>query len=244
MTTPEVRPSALGFALRLLRRTETRALLIWLAAAASIWGFLAIADEIGEGETEVFDRRLILLLRTPGDPADPLGSRSFEEAMRDVTALGGFTLLTLLTIVSTLAFLFHRKRLQAGLMLGTMLLAQATSDLLKELYGRPRPGLVPHEVYVYSGSFPSGHSTLSAAAFLTLATLVASLEPRRATKVLVYAVAMLVVLGVGVSRIYLGVHWPSDVLGGWCVGAAWAFAAWIVLDWARRRALRNARPSA
>ena len=88
---------------------------------------------------------------------------------------------------------------------------------------------MPHEVYVYSGSFPSGHSTLSAATYLTLAMLVASLETRRRTKALAYSMAGLVLVGVGFSRVYLGVHWPSDVLAGWCLGATWALAAWVML---------------
>ena len=88
---------------------------------------------------------------------------------------------------------------------------------------------MPHEVYVYSGSFPSGHSTLSAACYLTLAMLVASLETRRRTKALSYGLAAAVLVSVGFSRVYLGVHWPSDVLAGWCLGATWALAAWISL---------------
>jgi undecaprenyl-diphosphatase len=88
---------------------------------------------------------------------------------------------------------------------------------------------VPHGSYVYSASFPSGHSTLSAATFLTLAMLIASLEPNRGTKIMVFVLALLLVLSIGFSRVYLGVHWPSDVLAGWCLGAAWALAAWTVL---------------
>jgi undecaprenyl-diphosphatase len=111
----------------------------------------------------------------------------------------------------------------------TVLLADISSEGLKDLYGRPRPELVPHGSYVYSASFPSGHSTLSAATFMTLAVLIASLEPNRGTKRMVFILAALLVLGIGFSRVYLGVHWPSDVLAGWCLGAAWALAAWTAL---------------
>jgi undecaprenyl-diphosphatase len=106
---------------------------------------------------------------------------------------------------------------------------QGCSELLKHLYGRPRPDLVPHGVYVYSASFPSGHSMLSATVYLTLAALIASLEPRRGAKILVFVTAVLVMVAVGVSRIYLGVHWPSDVLAGWCAGAGLALVAWSLL---------------
>lgn len=213
----------------LLRRIESRALVLVIGAAGALWAFFNIASEMSEGETQAIDRHILLALRNPADPSDPIGSRSFEEAMRDVTALGGVTVMVLVTTVAVLAFLMHRRRWHAAILAGTVILADLSSEGLKLLYDRPRPDLVPHGSYVYSASFPSGHSTLSAATFLTLATLIASLEPNRATKVMVYALAMGLVLAIGISRVYLGVHWPSDVLAGWSLGAAWALAAWTVL---------------
>jgi undecaprenyl-diphosphatase len=213
----------------LLRRIESRALILVIGAAGGFWAFFNIAGEMTEGETQAFDKHILLALRNPANLSEPLGSRSFEEAMRDVTALGGVTVMTLVTLVGVLAFLMHGKRWRAGILAGTVLLADLSSEALKQLYGRPRPDLVPHGSYVYSASFPSGHSTLSAATFLTLAMLIASLEPNRGTKIMVFALAMLLVLAIGVSRVYLGVHWPSDVLAGWCLGGGWALAAWTVL---------------
>jgi undecaprenyl-diphosphatase len=214
---------------RFVRRFETRVLLGVILAAGALWAFLNLGGEMAEGETDAIDRRLILLLRTPSNVHDPVGSKSIEEAIRDVTALGGTTLVSLVTVVAVLTFLFHR-RYRHGLVMGTaVLLAFASSELTKGFYNRPRPTLVPHEVYVYSGSFPSGHSTLSAATYLTLAMLVASLETRRRTKALAYSLAGVMLVGVGFSRVYLGVHWPSDVLAGWCLGAMWAMAGWVAL---------------
>jgi len=214
---------------RLLNRIESRALILVIAAAGAVWGFFNIASEVGEGDTLALDKHILLALREPGNPADPIGTRSFQEAMRDVTALGGVTVMILVTVVGVLAFLMHRRRWHAGIMAGTVFLAFLSSEGLKNLYGRPRPDLVPHGSYVYSASFPSGHSTLSAATFLTLAVLIASLEPNRATKWLVFVLAGALVLGIGISRVYLAVHWPSDVLAGWSLGAAWALAAWTAL---------------
>jgi len=214
----------------LLKRFETRALLLWFALAGSIWAFLGIAGEMAEGELTAVDRRILLALRNPADLADPIGPKWFEESMRDMTALGGVTVLTLVVIVASLILVFHRKRPQALVFLATMAATFASSEVLKHIYDRPRPDLVPHGSYVYSASFPSGHSTLSAATYLTLATVIASLEPERGTKFLIYAVTVLMVIGIGFSRIYLGVHWPSDVLAGWSLGAAWAFLAWIGLN--------------
>lgn len=213
----------------LLRRVESLTLIWVIGAAGAVWAFISIGGEVSEGETSAIDKHILLALRNPHDLSDPIGSRSFEEAMRDVTALGGVTVMVLVTVVGVLAFLAHRKRWHAGVLAATVLLADVSSELLKHVYARPRPDLVPHGSYVYSASFPSGHSTLSAATFLTLAMLISSLEPNRATKFMVFALAFILLLAVGVSRVYLGVHWPTDVLAGWCLGAAWALAAWTAL---------------
>lgn len=219
-----------------LARIETVSLVLWLLVAGAVWGFLKFASEVGEGETLGIDRRILLALRKPGDPTDPIGPRALEESMRDVTALGGVTVLTLVTLTATLALWFHGKRRQALVFAGTVIAAQISATLLKDLYDRPRPDLVPHGSYVYSASFPSGHSALSAATYLTLAMVIASLETRPATKRLTFIVAGLVTVFVGFSRVYLGVHWPSDVLAGWVLGAAWALGGLIVL-----RALQGPR---
>jgi undecaprenyl-diphosphatase len=214
---------------RFVRRFEARVLIGLILAAGALWAFLTIGGEMAEGETAALDRRLILLLRNPADLNDPIGSRNIEEAVRDVTALGGTTLVALVTLVAIAALIFHKKQRHAMVMAGAVLLAWLSSDLGKAAYDRPRPDLVPHGAYVYSGSFPSGHSTLAAATYLTLAMLVASLESRRRSKALAYGLAATVLVAVGFSRVYLGVHWPSDVLAGWCLGATWALAAWIAL---------------
>ena len=221
--------------LNLLRRLETRALILVIGTTGALWAFFNVASEVGEGETDALDRHILLALRNPANLSDPIGSRSFEEAMRDVTALGGFTVVSLVTIVAVLAFLIHGRRRHALVLAGTVLLAEVSSDVAKAFYARARPDLVPHGSYVYSASFPSGHSALSAATFLTLAVLIASLEPRRGTKAMVFVLALGLVAAIGFSRIYLGVHWPSDVLAGWSLGAAWALGAWTVLRRIARR---------
>ena len=214
---------------RFLRRFETRVLVGLIVVAGILWAFLNIGGEMAEGDTATIDRHLILMLRNPGDLSDPIGGRNIEEAVRDITGLGGTTVVALVTLVGILAFVFHKRYRHAQVLAGAVLLAWLSSDLGKAFYERPRPDLVPHGAYVYSASFPSGHSTLSAATYLTLAMLVASLETRRRTKVLAYSLAAALVVAVGFSRVYLGVHWPSDVLAGWCLGATWALAAWVAL---------------
>ena len=217
------------FITSLFARVETVSLILWLGAAGAVWVFLNLASEVGEGETLVLDRRILLALRNPANSADPIGPRWFEESMRDVTALGGFTVLTLLVIVATLAFAFHKKWRQAVVLPAVVIAAQISNSVLKLVYARPRPDIGALDSYVYSHSFPSGHSAMAAATFLTLATLVASLETRRPTKVLAYSLSALLIVAIGFSRIYLGVHWPTDVLAGWTSGAAWALVGWLIL---------------
>lgn len=211
----------------LIGRLESRALLIWFAVAGALWAFLVLANEIGEGETGAIDKNLILLLRVPGHPGQPLGPLWFNDAMRDVTALGGFVFLVLFTLAFVLALVFHGKRREATVMAAIAMTAQASIDILKFLYDRPRPDFMA--IQAYSASFPSGHTTESTAVFLTAATIIATLEIRSDAKILAYGVAGFVMLSVGFSRVYLGMHWPTDVLGGWVLGSAWAMLAWIAL---------------
>nr|QQZ50848.1 phosphatase PAP2 family protein [Phenylobacterium glaciei] len=191
-----------------------------------------------EGDTTAMDQHLLLMLRQPGNLSDPIGPRWVEESMRDVTALGGFTFLTLATIVAVLLFSFHGKRRQAWILAGTVLAAQVSSEVLKTFYDRPRPTLVPHGSFVYTQSFPSGHSALSAAVFLTLATLIASVEKRASSKILIYVLALLVTVAVGFSRVYLGCTGPATC---WPVGA-WAPPGLRRLDRAGVDAVEGRQP--
>ena len=104
------------------------------------------------------------------------------------------------------------------------------SSLLKLGFDRPRPDLVPHLTHVYSASFPSGHAMVSAVVYLTLGTLLTRIVSGIWLKIFVMAVAVLLTGLIGLSRLYLGVHWPSDVLAGWAAGAAWALVWWTVAN--------------
>lgn len=214
---------------------ELRGLALLLAVSAAVWTFAEIADEVVEGETHVFDERLLLALRTPGDVTDPLGPLWFEEMVRDFTALGS---MGVLTFVSLAAFGYLLLSRRAGLAL-TLFAAVAggmiASTLLKLGFERPRPDLVPHGTEVMTHSFPSGHSMLSAVVYLTLGALLARAQDRRRLGAYLLTVMTVLTLLVGASRVYLGVHWPTDVLAGWSAGAAWALACWLVATWLQRR---------
>ena len=222
---------------RLMARSflEPRALAALLVAALCAWAFFSLADEVAEGETHAFDTRVLLALRNPADPADPLGPGWVEELGRDVTALGGIGILAGITLAVAGFLWLQGNRGSMWLMLIAVGGGQAMSSLAKAGFDRPRPDLVPHAMQVYTTSFPSGHSMMAAVTYLTLATLVARVQPTRALKAYVMALAVLVTVAVGVSRVYLGVHWPTDVLAGWAAGAAWALGCWLAARWLARR---------
>lgn len=196
--------------------------------AGALFAFIRIADEVREGETHRFDEWLLLALRQPGDPAEPIGPAWLKQVMTDLTAMGGVTVLTLLTLAVVIYLLLERKRGAAVLVAASIGGGTLLSVVLKNGFDRPRPSLVAHMVDVQTLSFPSAHAMLSAVAYLTLGVIIARLSERRAVKAYVVSVAVLFTLLIGASRIYLGVHWPTDVLAGWCVGAAWALmCGWI-----------------
>ena len=198
----------------------TAALLIVLLV-----GFAALTLAIVGGRTIGFDRSLLLALRSPAPTHLPLGSRWVQEAARDVTALGGFTVLTLVTVIAATLLTIRRRWRAAVVLVAAAIGAQVTAETIKHYVNRPRPLLVPHLDLVYSTSFPSGHAVMSPTVYFTLAALVSATATRSANRLVVFGMATLVVAAIGVSRVYMGVHWPSDVLGGWMLGAVFALTA-------------------
>ncbi|MBP0446363.1 phosphatase PAP2 family protein [Roseomonas sp. SSH11] len=207
----------------------------YLLSAIAILGFAGLAAEVLEGETLAFDRAVLLALRDAGDPSEPIGPRWFEEVARDITGLGSHVILIGLTLAVTGYLVLVRKRAAALLVLASIGGGTALSAGLKVLFQRPRPDLVPHAVEVYTASFPSGHAMLSAVTYLTLGAIIAQVEARWRTRGYVLFLAITTTLLVGASRVYLGVHWPTDVLAGWCLGAAWALLCWLVALTLQRR---------
>jgi undecaprenyl-diphosphatase len=210
-----------------------------LGAVALVTLFFAwLGAEVGEGETRRFDTGILLALRHANDLAQPIGPHWLQAAMLDLTALGGAAVLTLLAILAIGLVLAQRKWAQAafiGVALGG---GGLLSGLLKIGYARPRPELVAHLVEVSSASFPSGHAMNSAVTYLTLSVLLARAAPERRVKIYILWTGVLLTLIVGCSRVYLGVHWPTDVLAGWAVGAAWAGLCWLVAERLPSRANR------
>lgn len=207
-------------------RAEFRALAGFLVAAAALSAFAKLASEVWEGDAHAFDRAVLLALRAPGQPSLPIGPRWLGEAARDVTALGSTAILAYVTVAAAGFLALFRRRADAVLVLAAVGSGAALSSVLKLGFDRARPDFAPGTVELSTASFPSGHAMLSAVTYLTLGALLMRVEPRRRAKAYVLSLAVLTTLLVGVSRVYLGVHWPTDVLAGWSAGAAWALLCW------------------
>jgi undecaprenyl-diphosphatase len=198
-----------------------------------------IADEIMEGGPQAFDRKLLLAMRRPGD-LTPIGAPAVQDAARDITALGGVLVVSLLTVVTAGFLALDGKSRMALFVCGSVFSGLIASTFLKDLFGRPRPDLVPRLAYASGASFPSGHSMMSAITYLALGALLARSQERKRLKAYFFLVAALLTFMVGVSRVYLGVHWPTDVLAGWAAGAVWASLCWLAARWLQsRRALEG-----
>ncbi len=166
-----------------------------------------------------------------------MGPAWLEEVARDLTAIGGIAALCLVTVAVGGYLLICRKYGALALLLAATLGGLLLSALLKERFDRPRPAVVPHKSLVMTSSFPSGHSLNSAVVYLTLGSLLAGLSRQRRLKVYFFSVALLLSFLVGVSRVYMGVHYPTDVLAGWCAGLAWALSCGLVARRLTRRGL-------
>ncbi len=224
-----------GTAETLLNRIEFPVLLAGLIIAGGLWGFVELMERARETLPHGFDTEILLAFRQAGQPGIPIGPPWLEGAVRDITSLGSASVLVLITTAAILYLLLIRRPGTALLVFVAVAGGQVLSSLLKFGIDRPRPELVSHLVNETSLSFPSGHAMLSAVTYLTLGSLAARFLHGRATKIYVLSLAVLVTVLVGVSRIYLGVHWPSDVLAGWCAGFAWAMLCWLAARGLQRR---------
>jgi undecaprenyl-diphosphatase len=207
---------------------EPVVLVLLTLGTASVWGFIKIADAVFAGRTQAFDEWMLRALRDPQNPLDPVGPQWVEETARDITALGGFAWITFSTLVIAIYLWIDGKARMALFLLASAASGAAISMLLKKIFARPRPELVPHLSQVYSSSFPSGHSMIAAVVYLTLGSLLASVIQKVTLKIYVLFVAIALATAVGTTRIYLGVHYPTDVLAGWLAGLVWALICWLV----------------
>jgi undecaprenyl-diphosphatase len=216
-------------------RHELVVLLCVLVIVAGTWGFVTLADVVLEGRTQGFDEWAVRTLRQPDDPQKPVGPEWMAEVARDLTALGGVAVLLLVTL-GVAGFLFLNRKLAAmAFVLAAVASGLLVGSLLKAAFDRPRPEVVPYLSLVYTSSFPSGHSMMSAVVYLTLGALLTRMVARRRLKFYFLGVAFGLTGLIGVSRVYMGVHYPTDVLAGWTAGLVWATLCWLLARTLQRR---------
>jgi undecaprenyl-diphosphatase len=196
---------------------------------ALLFGFVELSETIRQEHAPATDTRILLAFRDGQDLADPRGPPWVARSVRDLTALGSWVVTGLLTMIVAGYLLLQRRPRSAALLVVAVAGGVIIGTLLKDLYERPRPDVVPHLVEVLSESFPSGHSVVAAVVYPTLGAVLARVTESARVRIYLVAVGVLLALVVGVTRVYLGVHYPSDVLAGWTVGFAWALACWLAV---------------
>jgi undecaprenyl-diphosphatase len=202
-----------------------------------VLAFIAIADEVTELSTQSFDEAILLALRAA--PNDPLGPYEVEAAVMHISALGSGVVTTLIVLVVTGFFVLAGHWRYAGLVVASSVGCAVVMSLLKGLFERARPTVVTHLDPPGGLSFPSGHSTISAALYMTLAVLIARTLDQRRLRVYVVCMGVLMMVLVGVSRLYLGVHYPTDVLAGWTLGLTWALICGLVVRQLGKRGVED-----
>jgi undecaprenyl-diphosphatase len=214
--------------MRRLDRAELTLLVIGLVLCAVLFLFIRLASEVMAGDTQTLDVQIIRSLRSAADPAQPIGPPWMEGAILDITALGSPVVLGLIVVIIVGYLLLEARYVTAAIVLASSVSGEILNELLKLFFERPRPSVVPHLRTVMTASFPSGHAMESAIIYLTLGALLMRVVEGRITRIYCMAMAMLLTLLVGVSRVFLGVHYPSDVLGGWMLGFVWAVLTLLV----------------
>jgi undecaprenyl-diphosphatase len=229
--------------LRPLERHELTWLIVGLGACALLFLFISLASQVVEGDTQALDVKALQALRNPADPSKPIGPDWLPTFVADLTALGGFPVLSLVVAI-VVGFLLLQTRYHTALFVGaTAISGELFNFILKHTFNRARPTVIPN-VIILSPSFPSGHAMESAIVYLTLGAVLMRVAEQRLTKMYILGVAVLLTVMVGLSRVYLGVHYPTDVIGGWTVGFMWASVCWLVAQRFEQRAIEQERNKA
>jgi len=218
-----------------LRLREVGVLLALLAITAGAWAFIELASEVLEGDTQTFDEWVVRSMRQANDPSLAIGSSTLTEIARDITALGSVSVLALMTLAAAGYLLVRGQYRSMWFTIIATVSGAILSTVLKASFQRERPSIVPHLTETMTSSFPSGHSMLSAMVYLTLGTLLMRLTRNRRAKMYILMIAVTLAVMVGLTRIYLGVHYPTDVMAGWAAGLTWAVLCWLVESYLQRQ---------
>ena len=190
--------------------------------------FTIIAINVSAGNTKSFDMWALKFFRQTNNPVQSIGNELVTSSVRDITALGSGIVIILFTLAVLGLLLFQKKYNMFYLILGATLGGGLLGFLLKEIFGRERPDVIYHLAPETSLSFPSGHSLMSMVMYLSFAALLMRIPYDRAIKIYIISIALFLSLIIGISRIYLGVHYATDVLAGWSIGVAWASFCWLI----------------
>ncbi len=200
----------------------------FVVAGITGWVFTELAETVQSGATLAFDD---MVLRWMAAHQSTLATT----AALELTALGTGTVVVMMTVVSGMFLALTGQRRAAVLLVAATIGGLALNLLLKLHYHRPRPHIFAWATDVVSSSFPSGHAMNAVIVYGTIAYLVARMTEQRWLRFVTQFVAVLVIIGICTSRVYLGVHYPSDVLGGSIVGGAWAVFCMASLEALQRR---------
>ena len=198
-----------------------------LIAGFAIWVFAQIADEVVEKETTTTDTQILQAIRRLHTPL-------LDQIMVGITFLGQPSVLVVLSISLGIWLLFQRRRSEATTLAIAAIGAAGLNYWLKELFARDRPALWDRVVDVRYYSFPSGHAMVSVVMYGLIGYLIAKTFPR--WRVLIFILTVSLVVAIGFSRLYLGVHWPTDIAAGYAAGLVWLIACIYTLDWRNRSA--------
>jgi undecaprenyl-diphosphatase len=224
-----------------LPEIDYKVIIAVIALVAGTVGFLILAGYVTGGSTEYIDTKILRSLRNPNNLQLSIGPRWVIDTMNDITVLGSATIVLLITLI-VIGYFILQKNYSAVYLILAAVIGGALIDLeLKEFFGRVRPTIIPNLMQPFTFSFPSGHSMMSAVIYLSLASLMARFQKRQRDKIYILSVAILLSLIIGVSRVYLGAHYPTDVLGGWLLGTAWAAFCWLIAWFVSQRKISESK---
>jgi undecaprenyl-diphosphatase len=201
-------------------------------AALGLIAFLALANHVQSGKTQAFDEAVIRWMGAHH-------TSGLDALMLEITALGTGTVVMMIVAVAGLFLVLTSHKYSAILLLASAAGGIVLNGVLKIGFNRPRPAIFLPEVHTVSSSFPSGHAMSAAIVYSTVAYLAARLHKRRWARWLVMTAAFVVIALIAVSRLYLGVHYPSDVVAGLAIGLAWAGFCMATLEAIQKFGIRR-----
>ena len=210
---------------------ETSTLLHLFFGAACAWLLVKTVPKVYKGRLEAIDNKVLRALRRPENLSVPVGPKWMLTAAKDVTALGSGTNLTIATVILAGFLCLNRRFRAAGFLVSSLGSGLLLCQSLKGFFARRRPTVVPHLAHFDPASFPSGHSMGAALVYLTSGSIVSRQVTGKMAKAYFLSMALVLAVVIGASRVYLGVHYPSDVLAGWAAGSLWSGACAQAARW-------------